>query len=324
MSKKDEDKKKKKKRNKGNMMGKIASIFLVILMLLSMFAPIMTFGMYKWEGSYLTYGAGLSESQLQELKDIFKVDDDINGVKITGDDYLKYAGFKANDSSLYSSALIVKGNKGSGVNIIISTPNNITEIKDHQYMNAAITSGITDSDIFIGSPVQVTGESALVGIYKALELAGVEVNQEAAQVSNEELSLINSLDNNNKDSDFTSEDLSLALAEIKEVLASMEDRSSLTPEQVEKIVDEALSNHLIKLSDSDREKLLNWVNKFKSLDVDWDSLKTQLKDFGKDLSSKLGDLYETGKESGFFDKVKNFFAKTFNAIKDFFVVLFSD
>ena len=66
-----------------------------------------------------------------------------------------------------SSVSVKKLPKGSGIKVEILTPENITSITQSQYTNAAITSGITDAEIKVASPTKVTGESALVGVYKA-------------------------------------------------------------------------------------------------------------------------------------------------------------
>ena len=79
--------------------------------------------------------------------------------------------------------------------------NNITEITNGQYTNAAITAGITDADIFVASPSPVTGESALVGVYKALEIKGEAVDPQRTKIAQEELETVTEIAEDNKAND---------------------------------------------------------------------------------------------------------------------------
>ena len=58
-------------------------------------------------------------------------------------------------------------NKPLEVNIV--TPQNITKVTSDMYRNAAVTLGLEHAQITVASPIQVTGESALAGIYYSLE-----------------------------------------------------------------------------------------------------------------------------------------------------------
>ncbi|MFX3725050.1 DUF1002 domain-containing protein, partial [Streptococcus suis] len=70
---------------------------------------------------------------------------------------------EADTASLYSSVLLQKQDAGKGVVVDIKKPQNITLITETQYANADITSGATYVLIYLASPIQVTGESALTG-----------------------------------------------------------------------------------------------------------------------------------------------------------------
>ena len=129
------------------------------------------------------YGAGLNQNQIQEVKNKLGLSDDINKSSVNGDDCQKYLGYKAEDYNMISSVSVKKLPKGSGIKVEILTPENITSITQSQYTNAAITSGITDAEIKVASPTKVTGESALVGVYKAIEMYGEKVNTQSTQIA---------------------------------------------------------------------------------------------------------------------------------------------
>lgn len=302
----------------------IRKIVLVIIILIGMIVFLSNsksvHAIGEWEGEYFTYGSGLSKAQLEETEKLLDiVSRDIEKIQVNSQDYNKYTGLNTKDSSLYSSTVIVKTDKGSGLNVYINTPDNITQIEDHQYLNAALTSGLTDADIIIGSPVKVTGESALVGIYKALDVAGVEVNEEAVKVANEELSIVNEISQNNiNDKSFDSKELTLALAEIKEKIANVADKDSLTSEDIANIVDFALKARGLNLSDYQKQIIVDWAEKFKELDIDWNAIGTELKNIGSKVSEKTKEFYHWGKESGFFSKIWEAITSFFSAVFSFF------
>lgn len=297
---------------------RIKNLIVVLIVAIVMFL-LFTEKVYavKENDEFFTYGAGLSESQLGETKRLLEIEDrNIVEVLVDEESYNKYTGLTTKNSSLYSSAVIIKKHNGGGVNVYINTPGNITKIKDHQYMNAALTSGITDVDIIVASPVQVSGESALAGVYQALDESGIEVNTEAAKVANEELTMIKEVVEDNDDIEgFDSKELSLAIAEIKEKIAEIEDKDSISKEDINNIINDVLEKRELHLTQESKDKIASWLDKFKGLDIDWDKLGSQLKGLGNKITDKAGDLYDWGKESGFFSKIweaiKAFFSKPF-------------
>ncbi len=89
-------------------------------------------------------------------------------------------------SSIYQ--IILTGFEGHGLDITVDeSMGDITEITEETYKNALLTSGITDAEVVIGAAEDVTGESALSGIYKAYESQGEAIDTERTQNSQEEL-----------------------------------------------------------------------------------------------------------------------------------------
>lgn len=85
------------------------------------------------------------------------------------DNYLN-TGIYTSDAEMISSVAVVEEKKGSGIDLAITTPENITQVSRLQYENACLTAGITDVYVAVGSIKPVTGESALAGIYKAFDV----------------------------------------------------------------------------------------------------------------------------------------------------------
>ena len=281
-------------------------LFLGFILLFMVITGIKVDAVSTWESDYFAYGSGLSEAQLLETQSLVGMpeDRDFTNIVVTGNDYQQFTGRAMSDSNMYSSVVVQQTEKNSGVQVFINTPENITQIKDHQYMNAALTSGITDCNIIVGSPVVVTGESALIGVYKAFEDAGYALNEDATKVATDELTMVNEINQENTSNlDFDSEDFSLALTEIKKQISEITDKGSITVEEINVIVIDVLNRYNIEISDANKERLIGWLNDFKALDIDWDVIRNELNGLGDLISKKAGEIYQWGQESGFFTKL---------------------
>lgn len=297
---------------------KIGLAILIFAFAFSMLTGATVSAKAEWDIDYFAYGAGLTEEQLAETERLIGVpqDKELNKIVVTGVDYEKFTGLAISDQSLFSSAIISKTEKGSGVQVYINTPENITQIKDHQYINAALTSGITDCTIVVGSPVEVTGESALIGVYKAFESAGYALSEDATKIATDELVMVNEISQENDDNpNFDSEDFSLAIGEIKKQISEITDKNSVTIDEITVIVNNVLNQYNINISDADKEKLIGWLNDFKELDIDWKAIGNELSGLGDIVSEKADEIYQWGQESGFF-------AKLWETIKTFFQSIF--
>lgn len=299
----------------------IITLAITLLLTLSSGVSVNAVSDVEWEKDYFAYGAGLSATQLSDSKKLLSIpkEEDFNEIIVNGSDYQRFTGKIIADSSLYSSAVIKGAKVGSGVSVYINTPENITEIKDHQYTNAALTSGITDVIIIVGSPIPVTGESALIGVYKAFEDAGFEINEDATKVATEELEMVNEISQDNENnSDFDSKGFSLAINDMKQQISEIADKGSITIEEINIIVNDVLSKNNINISDTDKEKLSNWLNDFKELDIDWDLIRDELSGLKDMLSKKAGEIFEWGQESGFFATLWQAVTEFFRSIANFF------
>ena len=164
---------------------------------------------------------------------------------------------------------MVKKDTGNGVKVNILTPNNITQITSNQYANAAITAGVSNCEIDVASLSQATGESALTGVYKALELSGETLDTQRTQVAQEELETTNEIAQNNaSNSDFDSSKLDQAIIDIKQQLAEIKQNqgNAATAEQVEQIVNDALKKYNLSdlISQDDINKLIDFASRYQN------------------------------------------------------------
>lgn len=258
----------------------------------------------------VVYGETLSDSQKEETRRLLNVDDPDNTKEftVTGQDIANYIDGDPN-SRMFSSAKIVREEKGSGIDVKIVTKDKITQVTNEMYANALLTAGIEDATIEVASAVKVTGHSALTGIYKAYDVSGEKLDKERMELANDELDVTTKLANQEGMSD---ESVTELMTEIKKEIA---DKNPATKEEVEQIVKEQLNKLDIQLSEKDRQLLVNLFDKMRDLNIDFDKVKNQLNDLTSKVKNKMDEL---GLDEGFWTKVINFFKSFFQAIADFF------
>lgn len=259
----------------------------------------------------VVYGSALSPAQKEEVRKLLGVKDPnmVTEITVTGDDLELY--IKGNKhSNMYSSAKITRKEAGAGLYINQVTPDNITEVSDEMYANALLTAGIQDAVVDVASPVPVSGHSALVGIYKAYdEGEGTELNKDHTEVANEELSLASRLaQQEGLDKDKVTE----LLTEIKKEIA---DQNPATKEEIEQIINDQLKTLEIKLSPEDRQLLIDLFEKMRSLNINFDNVKTQLEDISKEIQNRIEEAVG---DKGFLQAISDFFKNLIESIKGLF------
>ena len=281
----------------------------------------------KWGKPTFVYGGGLSESQIKETEKLLgiKKTENVASVAVTGEDLVKYLKEGSGDTAnMISSVLVQKDNSGKGVNVTIETPENITQITQDQYANAAITAGVNDAKIVVASVKKVTGESALTGIYKAFDVNGEDLDQDRMEVAQKELETTNDIAQENADkSDFDSAKFDQAIIEIKQELADLKEKQGelATKEDIERIINDALKNNQLEnaVTQDQINQLMALFEKYQQTSaIDSAQVKEQLKQLSDTVQSKFGEALQEAKDSGMLDKVGNFFSQIWNAIVGLF------
>ncbi|HLS08406.1 DUF1002 domain-containing protein [Lentibacillus sp.] len=287
--------------------------FLVLAaMVLSFTAPVHAVSDGTDEGApIVVYGEALSDSQKQEVTELLEVTDPdaVEEYTVTGEDIANYIDGDPN-SNMYSSAKIVREEEGNGLTINIVTPDNITEVTKEMYANALLTAGVENATVDVASPVQVTGSSALTGIYKAYDAEGEQLDKARMELANDELNVATDL---SEKEGLNQEKVTELLADIKQAIA---DQNPATKEDIEQIVEEQLNNLEISLSEEDRQMLIDLFDRMRDLDINFDNVKEQL----DDIASKVQDLVN---DEGFWDKVENFFSNLLNMLSNFLESVFN-
>ncbi len=191
------------------------------------------------------------------------------------------------------SSVLVQRDNNSGVNVDIVTPENIQLITEQQYINAAITAGVEDVNIEVASISPVTGESALTGVYKALEVNGEELDQERMEVAQEGVRTTSDIAEGEDLDEEESNRFDGAIVEIKQQLADIKDRTDqlATREEIEQIINDALAKYELQniISIDNINILINYFERYQQTSaIDSEQVREQLNEFANNLGDRLG------------------------------------
>ena len=180
------------------------------------------------------------------------------------------------------------------------------------YKNALTTAGITDADIIVAGPQEISGTAALVGVFKAYqEMTGETINADIIDASLNELVVTGQLEQSI--AGLSDEEVEEFIAYIKSVIAQndLKDEASIN-----QAIDDACSKYNVTLSDSERQQIVDLLLKITSLGINLDSLV----DYAESLYHSFKD---GGGDSSVLSSVGTFFSNVFSSIADFFKGLFS-
>ena len=278
-----------------------------------------------WGKPTFVYGGGLSEANLQETADLFGIEDmdNVASTPALGDDLVKYLGYGSGSTSSMISSVLVQKDNNSGVNVDILTPENITMITAQQYTNAAITAGVEDVNIEVAAITPVTGESALTGVYKALEVNGEELDQERMEVAQQELEATSDIAEEENLDEEQSGRLDGAIIEVKQQLSDIKDRTDqlATREEIEQIINDALDKYDLRniISVDNINILINYFENYQQTSaIDSEQVREQLNKFANNLGDRIGEAWQEAEESGLIDRIANFFREIIQSIANLF------
>lgn len=260
---------------------------------------------------YLALGADLTADQQHTVLAYMGIDvadfDNYDVVYVNNDEEHKYLDAyvpkKQIGTKALSSVLISLTDKGSGIKV---STYNINYCTAGMYKNALATAGISDANIIVAGPFALSGTAALVGTFEAYEkMTGETLDEDVVDAAMDELVTTGDLE---QSIDGDSEDVEAMIADLKGKIANGELNSA---EDIENAIDELADKYEIKISDEDKQKIADLMEKLKGLDLDWSSIKDQAQDWADQLQSQLSD-----KNLG--QKIADFFAKLWEAICSLF------
>lgn len=258
---------------------------------------------------YLALGENLSAEQQASVLGLMGIEagnlGDYNVVYITNQEEHQYLDAYLSADKIgtraLSSVVIVKRDKGSGLNI---STKNINYCTVGMYKNALATAGLKDADVIVAGPSPISGTAALIGAMKAYaEMTGEPVDEESLDAAMNEIVVTGELSDIITGADDGEVEEFIAYVKQKVLEGGLKDEQS-----IRSCIDDALEKYSFSMTDEEKNELTDVLVKISKLDIDVNSLIDQAK-----------SLYDQIKNS---DDAQGFLAKIFQGIRDFFKNLF--
>lgn len=273
--------------------------------------------------SIIALGADLSAEQratVLSLMDVTEADlANYQVVTITNDmehQYLDaYMDASVIGSKSLSSVKITPAESGHGV---LVTTKNINYCTTGMYRNALLTAGVSDADILVVGPTEISGTAALIGAIKGYEaMSGESVSDTTLDTAMNELITTGEIAMQDADS----QDIEELIAFVK---AKMAAGGLDSDDQIRSAIEEGEDKFGVTLTEDEINQIIAIMQKINQLGLDPNVLVSQAEDlyskFGKDFLKNL-DTDAIAKEVAK-SAASGFFAKIGDAIKGFFAGLF--
>lgn len=274
--------------------------------------PVKTFAKPdKGTDSYIALGEDLNASEKDAVLKLMDLSEEAleecDVVYISNEMEHQYLGAYVPKEKIGTRALSsVKINllkEGEGLTI---TTQNINYCTVGMYENALITAGVKDAEIMVVGPFELSGTAALIGTFEAYEkMTGKELDNSVVDAAMNELVVTGELE---ESLDKAAENIEAMIAELKGAIARGE-LSSL--EDIKAAVEEYALKYDLDLTEADKEKLLNLMQKIKELDIDWGEVAKQTADI-------VGQVQDVMEETGVMDVIKKLFEKLIELIMSLF------
>lgn len=273
--------------------------------------------------SIIALGADLSAEQratVLSLMDVTEADlANYQVVTITNDmehQYLDaYMDASVIGSKSLSSVKITPAESGHGV---LVTTKNINYCTTGMYRNALLTAGVSDADILVVGPTEISGTAALIGAIKGYEaMSGESVSDTTLDTAMNELITTGEIAMQDADS----QDIEELIAFVKAKVAA---GGLDSDDQIRSAIEEGEDKFGVTLTENEINQIIAIMQKINQLGLDPNVLVAQAEDlyskFGKDFLKNL-DTDAIAKEVAK-SAASGFFAKIGDAIKGFFAGLF--
>lgn len=278
-------------------MKKALLVLLVIIM--------STTGVMAKGESVVSLGKDLDQAQRNQMIDLLGADEDTKVIEITNAEERKYLGGHVDSSIIgsraISSAYVEMLSEGSGIEAEVY---NVTWVTKDMVINAVATAGIKDAKVKVAAPFDVSGTAALTGIIKAFEDAtGENVSEVQKEIANEEIAKTGELGQ-----DIGKDEAAELVKRVKEEVIEKDIKSK---EDIQEVIVKSADELNITLTEEQKQKLSELMEKISSLDLNVEDIKSQI----KNISDKLGELAQnSGEVRSFMQQIGDFFTNLFNKL----------
>lgn len=266
-----------------SMKQKLKALLLTIMMLVAV--PSISFADAVEGDTIVSLGENLTEQQKNDMLAELEVPENAKTITVSNQEEHDYLGEfipKAQiGSRAISSASITMGAKYSGLDV---QTNNITWVTDEMYINALTTAGVKDAAIRISAPFDVSGTAALTGIMKAYEATtNKEIPEEIKKAANEEMVRTAQLGDS-----IGADNAAALMGKVKEEIAKNEPK---TEADLRALIEQVAAELGITLTDAELDRLVEFFNGLKAMDIDWNQVKEQLSEISTFLQSEEGQSF---------------------------------
>lgn len=290
-------------------MKKIFSLLLALLLVAGMAVPAYA----DVNQSRAVIGADLSDEQVEAVYGMFGIRrGEAIELKMTNAEERTYLEGYVDNSLIgtrsISCVYVELLPEGSGMSV---TTSNINWCTGEMYISALATAGITDANIVVAAPFEVSGTAALSGVYKAYEdMTGKKLDDLAKLVSTQELTVTGELAAQIGAMDST--------AIVNELKLMLDVTQTMSDDEIRAEIREIASRYNVNLTNTQVEQLLSLCRSLEGLDAE--SLKARVQDVQNtlqkvsDAKTKVVGFVQGVKKvvdsvSGFFDKIKDIMAR---------------
>lgn len=277
---------------------------------------------------YLALGADLTDAQLDVVLAEMGISKEelanYNVVYITNEEEHEYLDGYIDSSVIGTNALscvmVKETNTGSGLRL---TTRNIDYCTIAMYRNALVTAGVENADILVVGPFPLSGTAALIGAMKAYEnMSGETLEEEAKTAALAELVITGEVVSSGageEEANKLQEFIDYVKAEV--IAGDLADWDAILD-----VIENAELEFDISLTDEQKEKIAELMQKIADLDIDPSKLLEQVGDlydkYGETILAEakevLDGIFTEEVKQSLWDSVKSFFSTLWNAIVDFF------
>ena len=283
-------------------MKKIISVCLCFILLMSFCVPA-----FAINQSRTVIGADLSQEQVETVYQSFGLRrGDVIELTMTNAEERQYLQGLVNESVIGTRSIscIYMELLPAGSGLSVST-NNVTLWTEDMYIGVLAATGITDARIIVSAPFEVSGTSALCGIYKAYEdMTGKSLDDLAKEAGSDEASVTENLAQQigSMDSASIVDELKLILSETK----------NMSDEEIRSVITEIAGRYNLSLTDTQISQLISLCRSLEGLNPDqlkqkveelqgtlqkMSEAKTKVVEFAQNVKTFMESV------SGFFDKI---------------------
>lgn len=277
-----------------------------------------------WKTPVVIYGVALSPAEVAQAKALLGLANvsSLLETTIDKDDLYKYLGNIAPNSDMISSVAVQKREAGFGVRVTIVTPDKVSQVTSRMYESAAISAGVSDCQILVASTRPVTGESALAGVYKAFDLKGEVFDANQMQISRDELSTINAINQSNiAKKGYDKENLDKVVLNTKLALQDQFAASgkSIASEEIAKIINSYLKEYDLDgiVNGEQIDSLTKFFEKFQNTEaINSPSVRKQLELLANKLDTLFKNFKQDAEAAQFWDRIVQFVREVWQAVMD--------